>query len=448
MNTLVMPLALFRRALMDLRRARRSVAWCRVGLCRTSGDAAWLARDFSLLAEGSTGAVASSGKVLHLALITERPPDWRTLVSQLPSSATGMLAIGDGNLRGHLWGVVRTSHGIESLHVFSLVGAGMHALQISNPIHPLTPSPSHPFSLSGHWSRTIGALGGEAIWQRLVRLSIAIIGCGRIGSLVAVTLARLGIRQLTLIDPDVVEEHNLGEMDAVTDADLSKPKVEAIVTHLHQLTTSPDQLIVIPSSVTADSALAACKRADVLFCCADNDAARLVTAILATLYHKVLVDIGTGIHFTMTDDQIRNPQFAIRNRTMGADVRLILPGDGCLLCRGNLTNYNQAVENLCNHRPPVDLQTDWNRQRAGSLRSLNQLAAGLGLHMLQELVTERIQQSVWARVEFDETGQLAVQYPPTQPSTDIPACALCAKAGLGDAGLSWEGGEYHDRSST
>jgi hypothetical protein len=133
---------------------------------------------------------------------------------------------------------------------------------------------------------------------------------------------------------------------------------------------------------------------------------------------------------------------------MGADVRLILPGDGCLLCRGNLTNYNQAVENLCNHRPPVDLETTWSRQRAGSLRSLNQLAAGLGVHMLQELVTERIQQSVWARVEFDESGHLAVQYPPTQPSTDIPACALCAKAGLGDAGLSWEGGEYHDRNST
>jgi predicted ThiF/HesA family dinucleotide-utilizing enzyme len=298
------------------------------------------------------------------------------------------------------------------------------------------------------WSRTIGALGGEASWQRLVRLRIAIIGCGRTGSLVAVTLARLGVRQLILIDPDVVEEHNLGEMDTVTHADLGKPKAEAIVTNLHSVINPQQELVAILSSVTAESALAACKRADVLFCCADNDVARLVAAILATLYHKVLVDIGTGIHFTASDNQIRNPQSAIRNRTMGADVRLILPGDGCLLCRGNLTNYNQAVENLCNHRPPVDLETTWSRQRAGSLRSLNQLAAGLGVHMLQELVTERIQQSVWARVEFDESGHLAVQYPPTQPSTDIPACALCAKAGLGDAGLSWEGGEYHDRNST
>jgi molybdopterin/thiamine biosynthesis adenylyltransferase len=295
----------------------------------------------------------------------------------------------------------------------------------------------------------MGALGGEEIWQRLVGLRIAVIGCGRTGSLVAVNLARLGVRRLTLIDPDSVEPHNLGEMDAVTDADLGRPKVEAIADHLRSLVPQgPTSLLPIVAPIAEPAALAATKACDVLFCCADNDAARLATAILATLYHKVLLDIGTGIHFTMTDDPIRNPQrrpelaegSEIRNREMGADVRLILPGDGCLLCRGNLTDYARAVDDLCNHRPPASLQRehrDWRRQRAGSLRTLNQLAAALGVQMLQDLVAEHLRTSTWAHAGFDAVGRLTVEYPSMQPPAGSDGCALCTKAGLGDGGLGW-----------
>lgn len=298
----------------------------------------------------------------------------------------------------------------------------------------------------------MGALGGEAVWQRLVGLRVAVVGCGRTGSLVAVTLARLGIRRLTLIDPDIVEAHNLGEMDAVTDDDLGRPKAEAIADHLRSLSPYvPVSFSPIAAPIAQPAALTATKGCDVLFCCADNDAARLATAILATLYHKVLIDIGTGIHFTTTDDPIRNgfdtptatqpePQSEIPNRMMGADVRLILAGDGCLLCRGNLTDYAQAVDDLCNHRPPAGLQIeqrDWRRQRAGSLRTLNQLAAALGVQMLQDLVAERLQTSTWAHAEFDEAGRLAVEYPPMQQPAGAEGCALCAKAGLGDEGLGW-----------
>jgi hypothetical protein len=71
------------------------------------------------------------------------------------------------------------------------------------------------------------------------------------------------------------------------------------------------------------------------------------------------------------------------------------------------------------------------------LRTLNQLAAALGVQMLQDLVAERLQASTWAHVEFDQAGHVAVQYPATpEPAAGAP-CALCAKAGLGDEGLGW-----------
>jgi hypothetical protein len=248
----------------------------------------------------------------------------------------------------------------------------------------------------------------------------------------------LGISQITLIDPDVVEIHNLGEMDAVTSADIGRPKAEAIADYLRLVAPNlPVSLFPLSTSIANPAAQASVKSCDVLIVCADNDAARLATAIIATMYHKVLVDIGTGVHFTGSNDEIRNPQEGARrsNRIMGADIRLVLPGEGCLLCVGNLRHYQQAVEDLCNLRLPHNLKEEWRQQRAGSLRTLNQIAAHIGVQMLQDLVAERLQTSTWAHVEFDDVGRLTVSYP--NPKVPDGTCALCAKAGLGDEGLGF-----------
>ncbi len=57
--------------------------------------------------------------------------------------------------------------------------------------------------------------------------------------------------------------------------------------------------------------------------------------------------------------------------------------------------------------------------------------------MLQDLGAERLQSSTWARIEFDDSGRMAVQYP-SLPPAGAARCALCAKAGLGDIGLLGE----------
>lgn len=276
----------------------------------------------------------------------------------------------------------------------------------------------------GRWSRTIGALGGQAVWERLTALPMAVIGCGRTGSLVAGNLARLGVRKSLLIDPDRIEAYNLGEMDAVVDRDLGRPKAEAMAEYL-RASLSAAEITLEPLVATLNDRLAwqAVKSCRVLFACADNDAARLTAAILAALYHQVLIDIGTGIFF---EGEASSGQ---RRRVMGADVRLIVPGDGCLLCHGHLNRYAQAVETLIGSGGSAMPDSDWRTQRTGSLRSLNQIAAGLGVHLLQDLVADRIQGSIWARIDFDETGRLAVSYPPLNRD---PACRLCARMGQGD----------------
>jgi hypothetical protein len=262
----------------------------------------------------------------------------RTALSRCPADTTNaLLALGVGAATGHLAGICRTPRGIEPLHSLTLIGAGLPRIYLQ----PATRNPQP----SAIWSRTIGALG-EDVYRHLTALNYVVIGCGRSGSLIASALSRLDL-SITLIDADKVEPHNVGEMEAVTLTDVGRAKVEAMADFLRVHAPRASQpLIPIADSVLALSALAAVKRADVLFCCVDNPAARLATAFLAALYLKPLLDIGTGIFYEGNHQPLTiNP-----HRTMGADIRLVLPAR-CLLCFGGIAHLDRARTDLLNPQP-------------------------------------------------------------------------------------------------
>jgi molybdopterin/thiamine biosynthesis adenylyltransferase len=297
-----------------------------------------------------------------------------------------------------------------------------------------------------------GALGAEN-WQRLTHLRFALVGAGRTGSLVATSLAQVGVRWLALIDPDRLEEPNLDAMDSVTFSDVGRFKVETLAGNLTR--EYPwTEFHPLPRSVLTSEAIALLKEADVLLCCVDSDAARLFVGAFACLYHQVLLDIGTGIfraegrgsrgaresnegdggspHHPVT----LSPRHLVTlsSRQMGADIRLILPGDGCLLCVGGVADLERAGNELRSQLPnfPVSqfpLGNEWWHERAGSLRSVNQIAVHLGLNLLENLIVGRLQGSVWLRWEVDENGLPRLQ---TQPVSPTEGCPLCALAGAGD----------------
>lgn len=65
---------------------------------------------------------------------------------------------------------------------------------------------------------------------KLFRSRVAVIGCGGLGGYVIEALARLGIGNLTVIDPDVFEEHNLNRqlMASIDSLSRSKAAIAAI----------------------------------------------------------------------------------------------------------------------------------------------------------------------------------------------------------------------------
>lgn len=66
----------------------------------------------------------------------------------------------------------------------------------------------------------------------LLRSKVAVFGCGGLGGYIIEELARLGVGRITVVDPDVFEEHNLNRQLLSTRDLLGEKKVEAAAQRL------------------------------------------------------------------------------------------------------------------------------------------------------------------------------------------------------------------------
>ena len=123
--------------------------------------------------------------------------------------------------------------------------------------------------------------------------SLAIIGCGGTGSLLAETLCRLLIgtpTTITLIDPDIIEPHNLLRQNFL-ETELGQPKSRALAQRLSQQFSRPigysqnDCRDLLPPEEPSPW--------DLTICCVDNALAR--AAVHATTHlASWILDTGNG----------------------------------------------------------------------------------------------------------------------------------------------------------
>jgi len=410
MHRITFPLPVFRHCLHTLQQRPSSPLRHPIGVSR------W-ARHIELLA---TAPASEAGHSLYMSWT-----DTFAMPHSLPPDCMGVLLLGRNQHRGRALGAVRfPAQDLTPVHALRLAGPGMLTINLQRGPRAEWSSQVGKESTQDsleRWSRTIGALGLE-VWQRLRGLRYAIVGLGRTGSSLA--LARLGVRHLTLIDPDRLELHNLGEMLGASAADLGRYKVEAVASALTSTASPQLNIVTVPASITRWPALYAVQACDVLLSCVDHDSARLAATAVATVCCKPLLDIATGVHGSELD------------REMGADVRLVLPGN-CLLCCGGLRDHTHALQVLA--QPEAErafsAQRDWRRERAGSLASLNHCAVGVALRLLEDFVAARIQDSTWVHLAFSPEDSLSVTYPPVSPPQPPVRCRLCRLTGWGDAGV-------------
>lgn len=183
--------------------------------------------------------------------------------------------------------------------------------------------------------RTIESWGEER--QRcLESLRIGVIGLGSVGSVVAEGLARTGIRELVLVDHDVVQLHNLDRMLNASAKDVGCLKTDVAEKSVRRASPASNVRIVNHRTKIQDkAAYAAARDCDILACCVDSPVARDLLNRIAYRDAIPVVDGGVEVR---TDPRSGNMN-AARWR-----AHVVSPYTDCLRCKGQYTSSDIMLE--------------------------------------------------------------------------------------------------------
>jgi molybdopterin/thiamine biosynthesis adenylyltransferase len=267
--------------------------------------------------------------------------------------------------------------------------------------------------------RAFGLLGQE----RIAETSVAVVGAGGTGSAVADQLIRLGVRRLVVIDGDVVEESNVSRIynSTLDDAASKTPKVD-VVDRLGRSVGLGTEIRAIKGDITEEEFALELRRADVIFCCTDNQWSRAILNQYAYQYLTPVIDLGNKIDGT--DGLIS----AANGR-----VYLIVPGSPCLWCYGVLDGMRVAEESL-----PAEERESLAREgyvtgadtAAPSVVFLNTVVAGLAVGEFVNLVTGYMGRDFHPQLTYYAlTGEVK---PTVYEADPLCACATGKHTAFGD----------------
>lgn len=266
-------------------------------------------------------------------------------------------------------------------------------------------------------SRQAAAFGARRLRQ-LQRSHILLVGAGRVGSVLAHGLVRLGVQRLTVLEPDLMEPHN-------EDGDLAplhegRPKLAALQRFVRGLQRPGSELDLRQLPVSSAAAGWLVAQADAVVVCVDNDAARLWANAWALAHNRCLLAIATGVH----------------EQGAEADLRLLPAGSGCLACVGGYVQAAELPQQLVIDGP-VPTPVDFRQQRRGSLRSWSALAAHLGQRLLEQHLLRTGGGALFR--QLIETPQGGLQVRDWRPADEgrLRACPFCRSLqGAGQAAVT------------
>jgi len=266
---------------------------------------------------------------------------------------------------------VEAPHEVERIEV---VGGGSSIW-----VHPVARTEGDA-ELDDRQVRALGALGNA----RLRQMSIAVVGAGGTGSPVVEQLARMGVRKLSVIDPDVIDTaSNLRRIVGSNFRDLERKtlKAEVLGRYIREL-GMVDEVEVIAEDVRTMLASKTLLDADLVITTTDTHSSRSFANQLAYQYLLPVIDVGVRIGTSKIG--------AVSG--MPAEVRVLLPDSGCLWCRGVLDSGQIRAENLPEKERRSQLQEGYIQgvgEPQPSLISLNYFASSLTLITMLRLLTEK-----------------------------------------------------------
>ena len=173
---------------------------------------------------------------------------------------------------------------------------------------------------------------GTAAQDNLSRMHIGIVGLGSVGCVVAEAMARIGVREITLFDPDRVEAHNLDRLLYGTIEDIGKLKVNLAKTKMNLSATAEDVAIkAIPKSIRDRDAFNELLDCDIIISCVDRPVPRDILNFVANAQLIPVIDCGVAITKNRKQDTLEGAHWK---------AHIITPYHQCLRCNGQ---YNTGM---------------------------------------------------------------------------------------------------------
>jgi molybdopterin/thiamine biosynthesis adenylyltransferase len=271
------------------------------------------------------------------------------------------------------------------------------------------------------YDRSIRALT-ESGQRNIAESSVAIVGLGGLGSMVATQLARFGVQDFTFVDPDIVERSNLPRIYGATEADLDRHKVDVVGEHV--VRANPDAEVSAFRGRVQDVPefeLASC---DVIIGAVDRLTARLYCNELAIRHLRYYIDGGVAI---ATDDEGRVED----ERGL---IQLVAPGvSGCLDCLGRNDPEHLHLEDMDDEEIEADIQRGYLDEDVQTpepaVTPLNGMAASSITRLFTKVVTGYTAPSDYLRFDGLTDELVAIG---THPNSECMTCSEGALLGTGE----------------
>ena len=289
------------------------------------------------------------------------------------------------------------------------------AVSWNDAVHPPARSTSSQIRTVSAW--------GEQIQADLVRRNILVVGIGSVGLDVILRLAASGVRQLTVMDFDMVEIHNLDRLigAARRDARLRRPKTHVALREASATATADHWSIETSDlSICEPKGVRLALDHDLIFCCVDRPWPRAVLNSLA--YSDLIPVIDGGIAIDTFDSG------EMRNATWRSHV--VRPGRPCMSCNRQLDLGKVALERQGLLDDPTYIQG------AGDDRlPVNANVAALAVNVAASTLAQYVSFSV-APAGMGDPGPLqytfSSHYLERRGDARSPHCATEAAEGTGD----------------
>jgi molybdopterin/thiamine biosynthesis adenylyltransferase len=198
-------------------------------------------------------------------------------------------------------------------------------------LHPVLVDPRDE-QLDDRQVRAMTALGNK----RIRDLVVAVIGVGGTGSPVAEQLTRLGVARLVLVDPDVIDDvSNLRRITGSRPTDVGASKAVTVGKYLRSLELG-SVIDIMSEDARRETVLRRILDCDLVINTTDTQSSRAFLNQVSYQYYLPVIDIGVRVG-TKLDGSVSG---------MPAEIRVLLPDNGCLWCRNVLDSQAIYEENL------------------------------------------------------------------------------------------------------